>query len=103
SAKGRIHVDEGAARALLERGKSLLPSGVVRVEGDFRPGQTVSVINPEGNEIARGIVNFSAEEVARIMGAKTAEIRAMLGRERSHEVIHRNNMAVAQNGTSIKH
>lgn len=103
AAKGRIHVDEGAARALLERGKSLLPSGVVRVEGDFRPGQTVSVINPEGSEIARGIVNFSAEEVARIMGAKTAEIRAMLGRERSHEVIHRNNMAVAQNGTSIKH
>lgn len=91
---GKIYVDEGAAAALLYKGKSLLPSGVVQVEGDFEIGNTVSIHGPDGNEIARGITNFSAAEVNAIKGAKTKEIERLLGHKGYEEVVHRNNMVL---------
>lgn len=91
---GRVHVDEGAARALLKQGKSLLPSGITRVEGDFEMGNTVSVIDPRGVEIARGIVNYAAAEVDRIKGRRTDEIARILGHKDYDEVIHRNNLVL---------
>ncbi len=91
---GRIFVDEGAARALQQNGKSLLPSGVTGVEGSFEMGSAVSVIAPGGKEIARGIVNYSAAEVKKIMGRKTGEIAAILGHKAYDEVIHRDNLAL---------
>lgn len=94
--QGRIYVDAGAVRALVEGGKSLLPSGVVRVEGDFDAGHTVSVIDPEGREIARGLVNYSASEVDRIRGAKTSRIAQLIGAHPYDEVIHRNNLVLQQ-------
>lgn len=91
---GRIYVDEGAARALLENGKSLLPSGIIRVEGSFEMGNTVSICDPAGKEIARGIVNYSSAEVERIKGIQTREIARVLGHKDYDEVVHRNNLVL---------
>ncbi|MCL6610277.1 MAG: glutamate 5-kinase [Peptococcaceae bacterium] len=92
SVQGKIMVDEGAARALLNYGKSLLPSGVVGVEGAFEVGNTVSVVDPRGREIARGIVNYAARDVEKIKGIHSREIKKILGRHDYDEIIHRNNM-----------
>jgi len=92
--QGRVFVDAGAAAALALHGKSLLPSGVVGVSGEFGVGSTVSVIDPEGREIARGIVNYSSAELEKIKGVKTTEITRILGEPRCDEVIHRDNLVL---------
>ncbi|NIM04158.1 MAG: glutamate 5-kinase [Armatimonadetes bacterium] len=92
--KGKLVVDEGAARAMLEQGSSLLPVGVANVEGEFAPGDTVSVVDFSGKEIARGLANYNADEVRLIRRCKTREIRAKLGRHDYDEVIHRDNLVV---------
>ena len=89
---GRIVVDAGAVRALTEGGKSLLPSGIVAVSGRFGKGATVAVVDAGGREIARGLTNYSAEQVERIRGRKTGEIEAVLGDKPYDEVVHRDNM-----------
>ncbi len=94
SVQGHIIIDGGAGKALLERGKSLLPSGVVAVEGSFDIGNTVSVICA-GGEIARGIVNYPAEEIQKIKGKKTTEIKKILGYKDYDEIIHRDNLVVS--------
>lgn len=91
---GRIFVDSGAARALQKHGKSLLPSGVTGVEGRFDVGNTVSVIDPDGKEIARGIVNYCNADVDRIRGRNTGEIADILGHKDYDEIIHRDNLAL---------
>jgi glutamate 5-kinase len=91
---GRIHVDQGAAGAILFKGKSLLPGGIVRVEGEFGPGAVVSVIDQEGRELARGISNYSSGEIAQIKGHKSQEIRSILGYHDYDEVIHRDNLVL---------
>ena len=93
-AKGRLHLDEGAARALRQQGRSLLPSGVREVEGRFRAGEAVSCVGPDGQEVARGLSNYSADEVAKIRGAKSREITDRLGYKLYDEVIHRDNLVV---------
>jgi glutamate 5-kinase len=87
---GRVLVDPGAERALRERGTSLLPVGVVGVHGEFHAGDAVDVARaePDGRSIGKGIVNYSAEELRRIKGLKTAEARAVLPRA-SDEAVHR--------------
>lgn len=92
--RGRITVDAGAARALLANGKSLLPPGVVDAEGSFEMGNTVSIVDPEGREIARGITNFSVAEVNRIKGRQTGEINGILGYKACAEIVHRNDMVL---------
>jgi len=91
---GRLIVDAGAAEALRVRGKSLLPSGVLRVEGSFERGAVVSVETGDGREIARGTSYYSSEEISRIAGRHTDEIGKILGSKDYDAVIHRNNMAV---------
>jgi glutamate 5-kinase len=91
---GMLEVDAGARRALIEGGKSLLPSGVVRVQGEFAAGDAVGVRDPTGHEFARGIVNYDAREVARIVGAKTSDIERILGYRVLDEVIHRDNLVI---------
>jgi len=93
---GRLIVDEGACKALLEKGKSLLPSGVIDVEGDFAVGDPVSCVNSEGTAIAKGLVNFSSAEIRKIMGFKTAKIEQILGHKDYAEVIHRDNLAITK-------
>jgi len=92
--KGVVTVDEGARRALAERGKSLLASGVVGVSGRFDAGDGVTVRTASGDEIARGLSNYSAEDIGRIKGRKTSEIESILGRKDFDEVIHRDNLVV---------
>jgi glutamate 5-kinase len=92
--QGRLAVDAGAARALTRQGRSLLPSGVTRVEGEFGAGEVVAVVDLEGREFARGLVNFDAGELRRIRGAKTHEIESRLGYKSFDEVIHRDNLVI---------
>jgi glutamate 5-kinase len=91
--QGRLTVDAGALQALTHHGKSLLPSGVVDVEGEFAAGEVVALIG-EGREFARGLVNFDADELRRIRGAKTREIETRLGYKSFDEVIHRDNLVI---------
>lgn len=91
---GRVEVDAGAARALVEGGKSLLPSGVSGVEGCFEAGNTVGIFAAGGREVARGIVNFSSSELSLIKGRQTGEIEALLGHKDYDTVVHRNNMVL---------
>ena len=90
---GSITIDAGALRALLE-GKSLLPAGVIKSRGRFERGDTVSVLSPEGIEIARGIVAYSDVDAARIMGRKSSEIEGLLGFRGRDEMIHRDNLVI---------
>jgi glutamate 5-kinase len=91
---GRLTLDAGAARALTRDGKSLLPIGVVRVDGEFERGEIVGCFDTDGHEIARGLVNYSAQEAARIMRKPTGEIEAILGYIDEPELIHRDNMVL---------
>ena len=94
--QGRLLVDAGARQALIERGKSLLPSGVVDIEGDFDAGEVVALCaaDGDGKEFARGLVNFDAQELRTIRRAKTAEIEGLLGYKSVDEVVHRDNLVV---------
>jgi glutamate 5-kinase len=92
--RGRLMLDAGAARALTQDGKSLLPIGVVEVTGDFERGEAVSCIAPDGREIARGLVNYNAIEARRILRAPTYEIEARLGYIDDPELIHRDNLVL---------
>jgi glutamate 5-kinase len=94
--QGRLRVDAGARRALTDGGKSLLPSGLVGVEGDFAAGEVVALCDEggDGREFARGLVNFDADELRKIRRAKTREIEALLGYKSFDEVIHRDNLVV---------
>jgi glutamate 5-kinase len=92
--KGDIIVDDGAKKAIVQRGKSLLPSGVVKVRGEFDRGDSASCLGPRGKEFARGLVNYSASELERIKGLKTEQIEKVLGYKYSDEVIHRDDLVV---------
>ena len=93
-ARGKIVVDEGAARALVQRGTSLLPSGVIGVIGQFPKGAMVAVVDASGRQVARGLANYSSAGIDRIKGLKTSAIAKVLGDKPYDEVIHRNNLAL---------
>jgi glutamate 5-kinase len=90
---GAIVVDDGAVRALMS-GKSLLPAGVTRAVGRFDRGDTVSIIGPDGSEVARGICAYSDGDAARIIGRKSAEIEAVLGFRGRDEIVHRDDLVL---------
>lgn len=92
--RGRLVIDDGAKEALIRDGKSLLPSGVTQVEGDFVVGDPVTCVDTAGNAIAKGLVNYGADDIRKIMGLKTAKIEQVLGYKDYDEVIHRDNLAV---------
>ncbi|MBI5742020.1 MAG: glutamate 5-kinase [Nitrospirae bacterium] len=92
--KGAVYIDDGAVNALLTKGKSLLPSGIIKIEGHFDVGDYVSCMNKEGRKIAKGLTNYSAKDLERIRGKKTSEIEKVLGYKYSDEVIHRNNLVL---------
>jgi glutamate 5-kinase len=92
--KGRLVIDEGAEKALLEKGKSLLPSGVTDVEGNFNPGDAVSCVNRGGTLLAKGLANYGSEDIKKIKGLKTSQISQILGYKDYDEVIHRDNLVV---------
>ncbi len=92
--KGRLLVDAGAARALQREGKSLLPIGVLQVDGEFARGDVVSCVGPDGAEVARGLVNYSSSEARQIARKPSHEIAATLGFIEEPELIHRDNLVV---------
>jgi glutamate 5-kinase len=93
--QGRLTVDAGALRALREEGRSLLPSGIVDVGGEFAAGEVVAVVaQTDGREIGRGLVNFDAADLRKIRGAKTRQIEERLGYRGVDEVIHRDNLVI---------
>ncbi|HSC22621.1 MAG TPA: glutamate 5-kinase [Casimicrobiaceae bacterium] len=91
---GRLTLDTGAVRALVQDGKSLLPIGVVAVSGQFGRGEVVGCIAPDGSEVARGLVNYGAQEATRIMRRPSSEIEAVLGYVDEPELIHRDNLVL---------
>ena len=90
---GSIIVDAGAVKALVEKNRSLLPAGIVRVDGNFAPGDIVAIVTPDGETIvARGLSNYAAADVDKIKGKKTAQVRELLGEAAYDEVVHRDNL-----------
>lgn len=96
--KGSLILDAGAEQALLHRGKSLLPSGIVDVEGEFGQGAPAAIKNQGQQEIGIGLVNYSAADIRAIKGLKSSQIKARLGDKPYDEVIHRDNMVITVRG-----
>ncbi|MBN9463799.1 MAG: glutamate 5-kinase [Burkholderiales bacterium] len=94
--RGAVRLDAGAARALVAGGRSLLPIGVTAVSGDFSRGEAVAICDPEGTEIARGLINYSSAETRLIMRRPSSEIEAILGFMEHPELIHRDNLVLRQ-------
>ena len=93
--RGTLVLDEGAVKMLCEAGKSLLPVGVIAVDGNFERGEMVACVNREGSEIGRGLVNYGASETRRIMGRSSRDIEAELGYVDEPELIHRDNLVLS--------
>ena len=91
---GKLVLDEGACRVVCKDGKSLLPIGVQNVSGKFERGAVVSCVNSDGEEIARGLVNYSANEASQLKGKASKEIESTLGYVEEPELIHRDNLVV---------
>ena len=95
--QGSIVVDDGCAKAIRKAGGcSILPAGICQVMGDFQTGSTVSVIDKEGHELARGLVHYTSSELDRIKGCKSADIENILGHKNFDEVIHRDDLVILQ-------
>ena len=92
--KGDVIVDDGAKKAIVQKGKSLLPSGVMKIRGSFDRGDLVTCLGPRGKEFARGLVNYSAMELEKIKGLRSNQIELTLGYKYSDEVIHRDDLVV---------
>ena len=91
---GKITIDSGAARAILARGKSLLPAGIIRIEGQFEFGNAVRILGEDGKEIARGLVNYNFRDLGSIMGMRTSAVRKLFGENFYDEVIHRDDLTL---------
>jgi glutamate 5-kinase len=91
---GALAVDKGAAEALRSKGRSLLPSGIREVRGEFTGGDCVSLLDSEGVEFGRGLVNYPAVDVLKVMGRRSAEISAVLGYKVADEIVHRDNFVL---------
>ena len=89
---GALLIDEGAAQALRRQGRSLLPAGITAVEGDFERGDTISILQPDREELARGIVRYSGRELRQILGCQSNEIAGRLGYVYGPVAVHRNDL-----------
>lgn len=92
--KGDVIIDEGARKAIVDNNRSLLPSGVKGVSGNFSADETVRIVTEKGEEIGRGLVNYSSHQLRRVAGLKSSEIENALGFKGPDEVIHRDNMVI---------
>ncbi|MBX6371017.1 MAG: glutamate 5-kinase [Acidothermus sp.] len=94
TARGRLTLDAGAVAAVVDRRLSLLPAGVIGVEGDFTAGDPVDLVDERGRRVARGLVNYDASDLPALMGRSTRELAAELGPEYEREVVHRDDLVV---------
>jgi glutamate 5-kinase len=93
--KGKLILDAGAQKAVAERNKSLLPSGISKLDGNFERGDAVRLCDLDGNEFAKGVTNYTSAELQRIMGKNTREIETILGYQYGDEVVHRDNLVIS--------
>ena len=91
---GTVVVDAGAKKALVERGKSLLPAGLIKIKGKFEFGKAVMISDEAGKEIGRGLVNYSSSDLQQIKGMKTSAIKKSIGESFYEEVIHRDDLVI---------
>lgn len=91
---GELTVDDGAEQALLKHGKSLLPSGIVAIRGEFDEGDLLKIVNQKGEELGRGLTNYGHEPLIKIRGKKSTEIEKILGYKVTDEIIHRDNLVI---------
>ena len=91
---GTLTIDKGACKAIVEKGKSLLPAGIKKISGEFNPGDTVDLADEENHTVARGLINYSSKEIEKIMGCRTSDIIQRLGQKTFDEVIHRDNLVI---------
>ena len=91
---GKITIDSGAEKAILSRGKSLLPAGVIKVEGKFEFGNAVRILGEDGKEIARGLVNYNFRDLGSIMGMRTSAVKKIFEDNFYNEVIHRDDLTL---------
>ncbi|HBF33003.1 TPA: glutamate 5-kinase [Candidatus Sumerlaeota bacterium] len=96
SPRGRVFIDDGAVKALVVQKKSLLPAGVKRTEGDYARHDVIEVVAQDGHVLARGMTNYAAAEVEKILGRRTGEIEKILGARDYDEIIHRDNLVVIE-------
>lgn len=96
STRGRLVLDAGAVRAVIERGTSLLPAGVTGVEGTFEAGEPVELVGPDGALVARGLVSYDADEVPALLGRSTSELRESLGPGYDRELVHRDDLVLVR-------
>lgn len=94
TSRGALVVDAGAVTALTERGKSLLPAGIVEIRGSFAEGDVVDVVGPDGAVVARGLSSYSSTDLPQMLGRSTKEIAAELGAQYEREAIHRDDLAL---------
>ncbi len=94
--KGAVIIDKGAANALRNKGKSLLPAGIVRVEGEFKAGDPVNITLEKGEHVGAGLSNYNSAELAKVKGRKSGDIAEILGRAAHLEAVHRDDMALAE-------
>jgi len=93
---GRLVLDDGAVRAVVERGKSLLPAGVTAVEGEFEAGDPVEIVAADGTVVARGLVGYSSQEAPALLGRSTQDLRADLGEGYDRELVHRDDLVLTR-------
>jgi glutamate 5-kinase len=91
---GKLYLDAGAAAAICQGGKSLLPAGIIAIEGDFATADAVELYDPQGKEIARGLVNYSSVEIEKIKGHHSEKISSILGYDGSETVVHTDNLVI---------
>ncbi len=96
--QGSIVVDAGACRALEKRNSSLLPAGVVSATGSFKSGDAVSIVSESGEEVARGLARYGADEVSRLAGGHSQQIAERIGSHTGDEIVHRDDIVLTKNG-----
>lgn len=92
--KGVLHIDAGAVRAIAVQGRSLLPRGIVRLEGEFAAGDAVRIVGPDGTTVARGLASYGHQELARLAGRHSNDIEGILGYRRADEAVHRDDLVL---------
>ncbi|PHR85926.1 MAG: glutamate 5-kinase [Blastopirellula sp.] len=97
--RGTVLVDNGASRAILEQGRSLLPIGITEVQGQFIKGDIIRICNQQNTELARGLTNYTHQEIKKILGKQTSQIAETLGHHPYDEVVHRDNLALYEPGS----
>ncbi|MEM8675936.1 MAG: glutamate 5-kinase [Cyanobacteria bacterium P01_G01_bin.67] len=93
---GKLYLDNGAVKAITHQGKSLLPAGIIALEGEFSSSDAVQLCNQAGIELGRGLVNYSSDEVKQIKGHHSTEIASILGYDSADTVVHRNNLVMTE-------